>query len=87
MLNTGKDKKSILVPTNAIIPEDITKSLVIVKNNKAVYSKVTTGLRKESTVEITGGVNEGDTIVVTGVLFTKPNNPVKIRKVKKLEEL
>jgi membrane fusion protein (multidrug efflux system) len=38
-------------------------------------------------VEITKGLSEGDTVVVTGVLFVRPNAPVKVREVKKPEDL
>lgn len=86
-INAGSGKSSILVPGNAIIPEDINKTLVTVKNGKAVYVNVETGVRQASNVEVTKGVNAGDTIVVSGVLFTRPDSPVKIRSVKKLEEL
>jgi len=33
-------------------------------------------------VQLSGGVKEGDTIVVSGVLFVRPNTLVKIRAVK-----
>jgi membrane fusion protein, multidrug efflux system len=48
---------------------------------------VETGVRKESFVEITKGVAVGDTIVVDGVLFARPDKPVKIRSVKSNEQL
>ena len=48
---------------------------------------VETGLRSAGMAEITKGINLGDSIVVTGVLFVRPKSPVKIRSVKKLSEL
>lgn len=77
-------KQSILVPTNCIIPSDINKQLILVKHGKAEFTDVTTGVRLQSNVEITNGVNEGDSVVVTGVLFAKDKKPVKVRKVKTL---
>ncbi len=85
-INGGTAQPSIMVPANAIIPEDINKLLVTVKNGKAVYVNIETGIRQAANVEVTKGVNAGDTIVVSGVLFTKPNAPVKVRSVRKLEE-
>jgi membrane fusion protein, multidrug efflux system len=78
---------SVLVPASAIIPEDINKTLVLVKNGKASFTRVQTGLREASNVEVTDGVNPGDSIVVSGVLFARPNAPLKVRSVKKLEDL
>jgi membrane fusion protein (multidrug efflux system) len=78
-------KQSILVPTNCIIPSDINKQLILVKDGKAKFTDVTTGVRLQSNVEITKGVKEGDSVVVTGVLFAKDKKPVKVRKVKALQ--
>jgi membrane fusion protein, multidrug efflux system len=84
---SGNDKKAIIVPTNSIIPDDRNSQLILVKKGKASFVNVQTGVRSASNVEITKGVNVGDTIVVTGVLFARPNGPLKIRSVKTLEQL
>jgi membrane fusion protein (multidrug efflux system) len=55
---------------------------VLVKNGKAVFQDVETGIRTSNTVEITSGVQLGDTIVVSGVLYVRPNGNVKIKKVR-----
>lgn len=86
-LQAGRDKNSVLVPASAIIPEDKDKTLVTVANSKAKFVKVETGVRQANNVEITSGIKAGDTIVISGVLFTKPDAPVKVRSVKKLNEL
>lgn len=80
------DTKAIMVPTGSIIPDDKNKQLILVKNGKASFVNVQTGLREASNVEITKGVNPGDSVVVTGVLFARPKAPLKIRSVKKLEQ-
>jgi len=48
---------------------------------------ITTGLRNTGAVEVRTGINEGDTVVVSGVLFTRPNGNVKVRKIVKLEDV
>jgi len=80
------DRHSILVPTNCIIPSDINKQLILVKNGDAQFTNVTTGVRLQSNVEITSGVAPGDTVIVTGVLFAKDKKPVKVRKVETLAD-
>jgi membrane fusion protein (multidrug efflux system) len=80
-------QQSILAPTNCIIPSDITKQVILVKDGKAQFTDVTTGVRFKNNVEITQGVATGDSIVVTGVLFAKDKKPVKVRSVKNLESL
>ena len=82
----GESRQSILVPTNCIIPSDINKQVILIKKGKAQFTDVTTGVRLQSTVEITKGVSAGDSVVVTGVLFAKDKKPVKVRKVLNLQQ-
>jgi membrane fusion protein, multidrug efflux system len=84
---SGDDAKAIMVPTNTIIPDDKTSQLILVKKGKASFVNVQTGLRSASSVEIVKGISPGDTIVVTGVLFARPNARLKIRSVKTLAQL
>jgi membrane fusion protein (multidrug efflux system) len=75
--------KGIVVPTNAIIPDALSNQLVLVKNGKVVFQNVETGIRNSDIVEITSGLNVGDTIIVSGVLYVRPNGTVKVKKVRK----
>jgi len=75
--------RGIVVPTNAIIPDALSNILVLVKNGKAVFQNVETGIRNSDVVEIKEGLQIGDTIVVSGVLYVRPNGIVKIKKVRK----
>ena len=84
---SNTDAKAIMVPTGCIIPDDKNKQLVLVKSGKANFVNVETGVRQADNIEITKGVNVGDTVIVTGLLFTRPKSPVKIRSVKTLEQL
>lgn len=86
-LNAGVSKTSIIVPTNCIIPNDKDNQIIIVKNGLANFVNVETGIRQSSAVEITKGINVGDSVVVTGVLFARPKSKVKVRSVKELASL
>ena len=83
----GSGKSAIMVPTNTIIPNDLNNQLIVIKKGKSNFVNINTGIRMANNVEITKGVNVGDTIVVTGVLFVRPNTAVKIRSVKTLAQL
>jgi len=74
--------KGIVVPTNAIIPDALSNQVVLVKDGKAAFQNVETGIRNSDIVEITDGLQVGDTIVVSGVLFVRPHGNVKIKKVR-----
>jgi membrane fusion protein (multidrug efflux system) len=73
--------QNIMVPSNAIIPDALSNQVVVVRKNKAVYTNVETGVRNASQVELTKGVNIGDSIIVSGMLSVRPNAPVKVKKV------
>jgi membrane fusion protein (multidrug efflux system) len=81
------NKKAIMIPTNSIIPDDKNNQVVLVKGGMATFVNVQTGLRSANNVEITKGVSPGDSVVVTGVLFVRPKNPVQVRTIRKLEDL
>lgn len=86
-LVTKKDNKAVFVPTNSIIPDDKNKQVVLVRKGKAFFSNVETGVRQADNVEVTTGVKPGDTVVVTGVLFARPQAELKVRSVKTLDQL
>lgn len=71
LLNLGKNKTAILIPTQAIIPNERSKSVIIAKNGKAHFVNIKTGTREASNIEITEGIHPGDTIVLNGLLFLK----------------
>jgi membrane fusion protein, multidrug efflux system len=78
----NKDEEGIIVPSNALIPDATSNQVVLIKKGKAVFVNVETGIRNADVVELSKGVNAGDTIVVSGVLFVRPNSFVKIRSIK-----
>jgi membrane fusion protein (multidrug efflux system) len=79
-LGENQQKPSILVPSNIIIPDSKVKQLVVVKNGKAKFVSVETGYRTASGVEITSGVQVGDSLIVAGMLFVRDGSDLKIGK-------
>ncbi|HOV12070.1 MAG TPA: efflux RND transporter periplasmic adaptor subunit [Bacteroidales bacterium] len=75
--------KGIVVPTSIIIPEAYSNQVVTIKNGKAKFVNVEVGARTAEYAEITNGLLPGDSVVVSGVLFVRPNAKVKIKQVKK----
>jgi len=78
----SKNDQVVVVPSNALIPDASSNQVILIKKRKAVFTKVETGIRNSDVVELLNGVNPGDTIVVSGVLFVRPNAFVKIGNVK-----
>ncbi|MDW8296063.1 MAG: efflux RND transporter periplasmic adaptor subunit [Raineya sp.] len=82
MLGGNEKQNTILIPTMAVIPETRGKKVVVIRKGKAEFVSIETGLRKESEVQVLNGLQAGDTIAVTGLLFLKPNSNVQIRKLR-----
>jgi len=81
-LTLGENKNAIMIPTQAIIPQERNKNVIVSKNGKAHFTLVKTGVRKESMVEITSGINSGDTIVTNGLLFLREGVKLSFSNVK-----
>ncbi len=71
VLNLNEKKNALLVPTQAIIPQENGESLIVARNGKAHFTPVKTGIRKASGIEIKNGIQSGDTVITTGLLFLK----------------
>jgi membrane fusion protein (multidrug efflux system) len=80
-LNTGGGNQSLMIPTQSIIPQARGKKVILYRGGIAQMTDVQTGLRDSSRIEILSGLREGDTILVTGLMSVKQDNPVKLTKV------
>ena len=78
---TIQNEQSLVVPTQAVIPQTRTNQVILVKNGKAVFRDVKVGLRTSGSIQILSGVQVGDTVATTGLLFLKPDVPVKVGRV------
>lgn len=82
-LGIASHQNAVMVPTQAIMPIARGKQVIVVKAGKATYVPVETGLRDADLVEITSGIQVGDTVVTTGLMQLKPNGDVKVAKIVK----
>jgi membrane fusion protein, multidrug efflux system len=81
-LRLNENKNALMIPTQAIIPQEDNKILIVAREGKATFLKVKTGIRKSSTVEITDGIQAGDTVVTSGLLFLKEGATLSYSSVK-----
>ena len=81
-LKLNENKNALMVPTQAIIPQERNKTIILAKNGKAVFVNVKTGVRQSSMIEVLNGVEVGDTVATTGILFLKPGANLRFSKVK-----
>jgi membrane fusion protein (multidrug efflux system) len=81
-LKLKENNSALMIPSQAIIPQELSKQVIVVKNGKAEFITIKTGIRKESTVEVLEGIAAGDTLITTGILFIKPGSALKLLKEK-----
>lgn len=81
VLRLGENKQALMIPNQAIIPEQQNKSVIVARNGKAHFVLIKTGIRKTSNIEIIDGLQPGDTIITTGLLFLKEDSKLLYSKV------
>lgn len=80
-LQMGKDTSALMIPTQAIIPTARNKQVILFKNDSAVFTVVETGIRDSVFVQVTSGLQIGDTVLTTGLMVLRPNAKVKVKRV------
>jgi membrane fusion protein (multidrug efflux system) len=80
LLDAGSSNNAILIPSNAIIPDTRNKRVAVIKNGKANFQLVETGVRQMDNVQIIKGLSIGDSIAVSGILFLRPDMAVQVKK-------
>ncbi|MEO1654396.1 MAG: efflux transporter periplasmic adaptor subunit, partial [Bacteroidota bacterium] len=75
-------EETIQVPSIAVISELGGQKVFKYQKGKAIPVKVKTGVRTEQNVQITEGLNLGDTLITSGLVNVRPNAAIKLIEVK-----
>jgi membrane fusion protein, multidrug efflux system len=75
-LELSKIENTVAIPTEALIPEMEGEKVFIYKKGMAQSVNVNTGLRTESKIQITKGLDFGDTLLITGIMQLRQNLPI-----------
>ncbi len=70
--------RTIMIPTEAVIPEEGAQKVFVYRNGMAESVKIETGIRKNTEIQVLHGLQEGDTLITSGVMLIRPGAPVKI---------
>lgn len=73
--------RTIMVPTECVIPDIKSSVVYLAHNGKAVSKPVQTDLRTDTKIEVTQGLKSGDSLIVSGLIQMRPKVPLKIIKV------
>jgi membrane fusion protein (multidrug efflux system) len=72
-----KEKETLTVPSYALIPVLKGQRVFLYKNGKAESQSVEIGMRTDEFVEVTQGVQAGDTLITSGILQLRPGMAVR----------
>ncbi len=70
--------QAIMIPTETLIPELKGQKVFLFENGQARSRPVKTGLRTDTKIQITDGLQAGDSLIVSGIIQLRSGMPVKI---------
>ena len=71
---------SLMVPTQSVVPILKGQKVFIIRADSVIEQVVKTGIRTDSQIEITEGLQVGDSVVVNGIMYLKQGSKIKIGK-------
>lgn len=77
---TGHKEETLVVPAGAVAEDAAGAYVYIVKDGKAVKKAVTTGIKSDTSVEITKGVQEGEEIIISDLSKVADSREVYVFK-------
>lgn len=77
-ISVGEKSKVKMIPTMAYIPDISGAKVMVKREGKATSIPVKAGTRTETEIQILEGLNDGDTVITSGILQLKPGNPVEV---------
>lgn len=81
-VNTGNNEKTLLVPTQCVIPVLKGQKVYVARNGVAEEVKIMTGIRTDEMIQVTEGLQAGDTLLTTGLMQLRKETKVKLIKPK-----
>jgi len=69
--------EALTVPSEALLTDQAISSVFLCSNGKAKYTRVLTGIRTDTEVQIREGIQAGDSLIVSGLMQLAKDSPVK----------
>jgi membrane fusion protein (multidrug efflux system) len=67
---------ALTVPSEALVTDQAVSSVYLCSNGKAKFTKVLTGIRTDTDVQIREGIQPGDSLIVSGLMQLVKDSPV-----------
>ncbi|MCX8491648.1 MAG: efflux transporter periplasmic adaptor subunit, partial [Cyclobacteriaceae bacterium] len=77
---------ALLVPTEAVIPDQGGKKVFIADRGTAREVRIETGIRTENSLEVLSGLKAGDTLLTTGILQLRQGIGIEVSKIQNAKQ-
>lgn len=74
--------QTIPIPAEALTLDKDGAYIFVVQDGKASMRRVETGLRTPIAVDVISGLNEGDTVITSGLISIRQGSSVRIREIR-----
>jgi membrane fusion protein, multidrug efflux system len=69
--------EALTVPSEALVTDQAISSVYLCSHGKAKFTKVVTGIRTDSEVQVSEGLQPGDSLITTGLMQLAKDSPVR----------
>ncbi len=80
-INFESSNDALLIPSQAVIPSTRDRLVAVVKDGKAKLTPIQTGVRTQNMVLVESGLQEGDTIITTGIMQVKAGMNIQLKNI------
>lgn len=80
-LQLGQSDEALMIPTQAVIPQARGKQVIVYTKDSVLFTEVETGIRDSAYVQITNGLQAGDTVIINGLMAIRPTSTVRLDKI------
>ena len=71
--------QAIMIPTEAVVPVLKGKKVYVVRDGKAAEVMIETGIRNDKKIQVTSGLQTGDSLIVSGIMAVKKDASIKVK--------
>ena len=72
-------ENALMIPTQAMIPELRGQKVIVSRGGKATPVKIEIGVRNDTAVQVTSGLQQGDTVLISGIMQVRPDMPIRVQ--------
>lgn len=76
----GTFEDALMIPTEAVVPQQAGQSVYVYRNGIAVSTPITIGIRQAATLQVTKGLTAGDTVITSGLMQIRPGSAVAMEE-------